>query len=88
MNPSLRPFGERMIAKIHIVHDNLKNVDCIDSQRSESVVEGMPDDIIYNFAGQLSDQGYGSFEQCLAVLTACNGDVCSAKSALSKVIFK
>ena len=44
--------------------------------------------MVYSFASQLSDQGYGSFEKCLAVLTACNGDVCRAKNALSKVILK
>lgn len=77
-----------MIAKIQVVHESLANSDCIESQASESVVEGMSDDMVYTFASQLTDQGYGTFEQCLAVLTACNGDICSAKSALSKVIFK
>ena len=77
-----------MIARIHIVHDALSNADYVESQTSESVVDGMSDDVVYTFASQLSDQGYGSFEQFLAVLTACNGDVNSAKVALSKVIFK
>ena len=31
VTPRLRPFGDRMIAKIHIVHDCLENVDCIES---------------------------------------------------------
>jgi hypothetical protein len=35
----------------------------------------------------LSDQGFGSFDQCLAVLTACNGNITQAKKALSKAIF-
>lgn len=88
VTPRLRPFGERMIARLHIVHNALSNADYVESQTSESVVEGMSDDVVYTFASQLSDQGYGSFEQCLAVLTACQGDVPSAKAALSKVIFK
>ena len=77
-----------MIARIHIVHDALSNTDYVESQTSESVVEGMSDDVVYTFASQLSVEGYGSFEQCLAVLTACNGDVNSAKVALCKVLFK
>ena len=62
VTPRLRPFGERMIARIHIVHDALSNADYVESQTSESVVEGMSDDVVYTFASQLSDQGYGSFE--------------------------
>ena len=38
----------------------------------------------YTFAGQLSDQGYGTFDQCLAVLTACDGDTEQARKALLK----
>lgn len=88
VTPRLRPFGERMIAKIHIVHEELNKVDYIESQASESVIEGMEDEVAYSYAGQLCDQGYGNFEQCLAVLTACHGDLNKAKKALSKVIFK
>ena len=51
-----------MIARIHIVHDALSNTDYVESQTSESVVEGMSDDVVYTFASQLSVQGYGSFE--------------------------
>ena len=40
------------------------------------------------FANQLRDQGYGSFSQCLAVLAACDGDINSAKTALTKVMAK
>ena len=31
VTPRLRPFGERMIAKIHIVHEELNKVDYIES---------------------------------------------------------
>ena len=51
-----------MIARMHIVQDVLGNADYVESQTSESVVEGMSDDMVYTFASQLSDQGYGSFE--------------------------
>lgn len=50
MTPRLRPFGQRMIAKIQVVHESLANSDCIESQASESVVEGMSDDMVYTFA--------------------------------------
>lgn len=33
----------------------------------------------------MSKEGYGSFEKCLAVLTACNGDTNKAKGTLNKV---
>ena len=39
-----------MIARIHIVHDALSNADYVESQTSESVVEGMSDDVVYTFA--------------------------------------
>ena len=77
-----------MIARVHIVHEPLESASYIESQASESVVDGMTDDMAYSHASQLCDQGYGNFEQCLAVLTACNGDIPSAKKALNKVIQK
>ena len=81
VTPRLRPFGERMIAKIDIV-------DLPDSQRSDPVVAGITDEVVFSFAKSLVAQGYGSFEKCLAVLTACNGDTNRAKVALQKVLNK
>ena len=62
VTPRLRPFGERMIARIHIVHEPLESAGYIESQASESVVDGMTDDMAYSYASQLCDQGYGNFE--------------------------
>lgn len=51
-----------MIARVHIVHEPLESAGYIESQASESVVDGMTDDMAYSHASQLCDQGYGNFE--------------------------
>jgi hypothetical protein len=46
------------------------------------------DDLIYETASTLTDQGYGSFDRCLQVYKACKGDLTETKRVLSKLIFK
>lgn len=42
---------------------------------------------MFTFASQLSDQGFGPFEDCLTVLAACKGDLQLAKKQLSRIMF-
>lgn len=46
------------------------------------------DDVLYQVASKLMDEGYGSFDRCLAVAKACKGDIFEAEQVLSKLIFK
>jgi hypothetical protein len=38
------------------------------------------DDLIYETASTLTDQGYGSFDKCLQVYKACKGDLAETES--------
>ena len=43
---------------------------------------------MFTFASQLADTGFGSFEDCLTVLSACKGDLQLAKRQLSRIMFQ
>ena len=42
---------------------------------------------MFQKAGELSDQGFGEFDVCLAVLSTTKGNLQTAKKALSKLMF-
>ena len=88
--PRLRPFGERMIAKINVLQDpKLSSRSSLQNSLRENFVrESVSEEQMFQMAGELSDRGFGDFEVCLACLKEKKGDLASAQKSLSKVIFK
>ena len=87
-----------MIAKINIVQDALAAADALSSRNSFASGQNEPlgDDKqqiavseadLYQIACELSDEGFGDFDDCLAVLSMKKGNKKLAKNALSKAIF-
>lgn len=83
-----------MIAKINIVQDALAAADALSSRNS--VLSSNPllgeqvasqDAALYQMACELSDEGFGEFDDCLAVLSMKKGNKKLAQAALSKAIF-
>ena len=89
--PKLQPFGERMVAKISVVQDDLDDLDLVTDRTDESyreLVKTIPEDQLYGMASQLSDNGYGTFDECLTVLAAQKGDMQKSQKLLSNLMFK
>ena len=90
-------FGEQMVAVLHIRAPSLQgNPDVIAStdfskrpvHSSHKLVDVNDEHYMFTFASQLSDQGFGSFEDCLTVLAACKGDLKQAQKQLSRIMFQ
>jgi len=52
--------------------------------------EGKPqeENVLFQGASQLADEGYGEFSRCLQVLRACKGSLDEARQVLSEIMFK
>lgn len=56
--------------------------------RQSKALSAMDETELFQKACELQDQGYGSFEDCLKMLTEKQGSLTSARKALSKQIFR
>ena len=87
VTPRFRPFGERMTAKINIVQDSIAAADALSSRNSVLSQSGALKDVaddkqqiassesdLYQMACELSDEGFGEFDDCLATLTVKKGN--------------
>ena len=69
-------IGDNMTAVLNIKESGLNTDESDEEQKIDS------DQVMFTHASQLADEGLGSFEQCLAVVTACKGDINRAKKML------
>lgn len=81
-----------MIAVLHIKSPQLKThpdvIQSVDLSSISKPVDTNEEHYMFTFASQLADEGFGTFEDCLTVLTVFKGDVQLAKRQLSKIMFQ